>query len=124
MLTDLLWCGLLSSSSLSLSSSSSSLSPPPSSSSSSSLSSHPQMSDDRERKLTFAHKSDAHTCTQGEADVLVQEFRNIIKSHVANSIRPRCVKKTTSFGKGPRDLPNLKSSQERKKYWYFKFSIL
>jgi hypothetical protein len=44
------------------------------------------MSDDGEQKLTFAHKLDAHTCTQDEADVMVQKFWIIIKSHVANSI--------------------------------------
>ena len=64
------------------------------------------MSDDGEYKLTLAHNLDAHTCTQDEADFLVQKFWNIIKSHVKNSIRPRSVRKTSTLGKGPTDIAN------------------
>jgi hypothetical protein len=47
------------------------------------------MTEAGDHKLVYSHKSAVHTCTQDEVDVLVQKFRNIIKSHVANSIRPR-----------------------------------
>ena len=42
-----------------------------------------------EHTLVHGYKSETHTCAQHEADVLVQKFRNLIKSHVANSLRPR-----------------------------------
>jgi hypothetical protein len=56
------------------------------------------MTEEGVHKLVFAFKSDAHTCTQDEADVLVQKFRNLIKSHVANSIRPRYLMPLTHVG--------------------------
>ena len=48
-----------------------------------------QVMEDGTHRLVYAYSSATHCCTQDEADVLVQKFPNLIKGHVANSIRPR-----------------------------------